>query len=471
MDMLNSGSVQDAAKAGNELRETYADLMDIDGSALSASFVENAENLELMRQATEGVDGAYDKLMEKMREDIVAHCDIDTTKFDEASARLTAELDKLNFKKLEIGAELNSQPALNAMSDLVNAANMTKEQAEAYLASMGIDAEIEEQEVNDTEEEEITGFHPEITNVPSQPYTYQYPTGSDGGVGETTMTMEAPQVKNIPDTQKISKKKQAKGFTLKVTSATKSSGGNFKFNHTTHGAGSQGAGKTPSGGSGGSGGSKSPTPKKKTVKEHKEQKKEEDRYHDLKERIDDVNTALNRMGKTKDRVYGKAKLKYMDQELARMKDQIALTKEYIKEAENYLKVDRAALEGIKKGAAFDENGMLTNYEEVLQNITKTYNNQLAQYNAAVDRFNASAQEDSDNAAFEAEEKALAKAEKTFNENKKILKQYEDTYNLIQKQQEELIDQLNEYYDTLLENVDIKVQMKIDLEEDDKKLLE
>lgn len=199
---------------------------------------------------------------------------------------------------------------------------------------------------------------------------------------------------------------------------------------------SSGKGYGPKSGSGGGG-----KDKKKETKEHEEEKEEEDRYHNIKEAIDDLTTALDRLDKTQDRVYGKAKLKYMDQEINKLQKQIDLTDEYIKEIKQYAAVDRAKLEGIGAGAQFDSEGMLTNYEQVLQNLVGTYNAAVATYNGAVDSYNASAQEDADKEALNSAKSALDAAEKKYDANKKILDQYEDTYNLLQEQLDKRIDQV------------------------------
>ena len=81
---LKSGSMQAAAKAANEMQKAYGNLLDIDGSVLSSQFLEDADNLDLMKEAINGNEDAYQQLQEKANQDIIAHCDVDTTKFDAA---------------------------------------------------------------------------------------------------------------------------------------------------------------------------------------------------------------------------------------------------------------------------------------------------------------------------------------------------------------------------------------------------
>lgn len=229
---------------------------------------------------------------------------------------------------------------------------------------------------------------------------------------------------------------------------------------------SSGKGYGPKSGSGGGG-----KDKKKETKEHEEEKEEEDRYHNIKEAIEDLTTALDRLDKTQDRVYGKAKLKYMDQEINKLQKQIDLTDEYIKEIKQYAAVDRAKLAGIGAGAQFDSEGMLTNYEQVLQNLVGTYNAAVATYNGAVDSYNASAQEDADKEALNSAKSALDAAEKKYDANKKILDQYEDTYNLLQEQLDKRIDQVWALFDKRLEQVTYRVDFEIDWNEEDIKYLD
>ena len=60
---LNSGSIQEQSEAIAGLRDAYADLLDLDGSSLSDSFLTSAENLELMKAAIDGDVEAYDQLI------------------------------------------------------------------------------------------------------------------------------------------------------------------------------------------------------------------------------------------------------------------------------------------------------------------------------------------------------------------------------------------------------------------------
>ena len=60
---------------------------------------------------------------------------------------------------------------------------------------------------------------------------------------------------------------------------------------------------------GGGGGSKAKKKKEEKHKEPTKNVKEPDRYHNIKEKIEDLNTEMDRLNKNKDRAYGKDRIK------------------------------------------------------------------------------------------------------------------------------------------------------------------
>lgn len=211
---------------------------------------------------------------------------------------------------------------------------------------------------------------------------------------------------------------------------------------TAMGNAANGLGGNYSPSSGGGGG------KDRSQKDLKDLEEQEDRYHNIKSAIDEVTRSLDRLGKAKDRAYGKSKLKYMDAEIDKLQDQVRLTDMYIDEAKQYLAFDRGRLEGIGMGAQFTEDGRLLNYEQVLQNIVGSYNGAISSYNSAVNAYNAGA----DESIMDAADEQLKTAEKTYKENQEILKQYEDTYKELLDQVDNKIELLNQIYDAKLAKV-------------------
>jgi predicted RNase H-like nuclease (RuvC/YqgF family) len=90
----------------------------------------------------------------------------------------------------------------------------------------------------------------------------------------------------------------------------------------------------------------------RSPKDNKALDDELDRYHYIREILEDISNELDAVGKAKDRAFGAAKLKNMDKEIALLQKQAAAEKQYIKEIEDYHAQDRKAL--AEYGATFDE---------------------------------------------------------------------------------------------------------------------
>ena len=493
-DALNGDDYQSKVEALKDLRTAYGNLMDIDPemlSALSENFLKDTTNLDLMKDAINNVDGAYDELMQKMGQQILVDIGIDPNHWEydknwiENSVR---DLTGQDWGDIEVGADLNDADFLQGLTDMVNAAGMTADQATAYLASMGVDAKVVE---NDNEATETSKYVGATAHVESKTVE-----GTDPLTGEDK-SYTIPSIHYEEDPMVTTSSKENKSFSLKVTAAEKSSGGGFKFEKANHGGGAGGKAAKGGGGGkkGGGGGGKAKKLKTEKPKDHKENIKEKDRYHNIKEEIEDLNTEMDRLNKNKDRAYGKSRIKYMDQEINKTKEQIKLTQKYIDEIKKYAKEDKAALEQTLKtlgmsdkdiAAQFDQDGVLKDYEGLLdaiqtkfdQTVTSAYNNAIDEYNRAVATFNASDQGDAATEAFDKAKEALSTAEETYKKQEETykkqldsLKQYEETINLLQEKEQELIDQMNDLYDKQLELVKEKVDINVSLNEDDLKLLE
>lgn len=376
MKVLKSGNLQDQAKIIDDLKESYADMLDIDMDVLSDSFLRNAKNLELMAQAANGSEEAYRQLQAVAAQDILMTLGLDDS---EAMTKFQQDLEWLmsydssvfgNIADLAVGADLNDEAFLQELSNLVTAAGMTAEQATSYLASMGVDAEVVEDTTETTEPKEQTGFDSQLVQNP--PAYVRYPFR----MGETTIGyVSAPMITYDeviqPTTAEVEDTKVTKAIGLKVTSANKSSGGNFKHTNTSSGSGS--TSKKSSGGSGGSKNTKkTPTP----AKQHNVSKVSDttDRYHTVNAQLDDVADAMDKASKAADKLWSKDRLEYLDEQNALLDEEIALLEKKRKEAQDYIAEDKADLERAAANAgfsvAYDENGNITNYRSIMDSLAE-----------------------------------------------------------------------------------------------------
>ena len=243
-----------AADVIDEIKDTYGDLLDIDGSLLSDQFATNADNLALMQDAINGNEAAYEQLQQMAQQEIETQVGItmDDTDFWNKKNEVQAAMDAMNFEDIEVGASLDDAGFLQALSDMVNAAGMSAAQAQAYLSTMGIDAEVVEDTTTDTETNEIPAYHT-VGRAAHAPYNIPTITASSSEDGITvqqgpsvTGVASYPYFESVPDNQTQTSQKESKSFALKVVSANKSAGGNIKHkksNSAGGGGGGRGGGK------------------------------------------------------------------------------------------------------------------------------------------------------------------------------------------------------------------------------------
>lgn len=446
--ILASGNLQDVAEITDDLANSYEDLLNISKGSLRNSFVTNAENLDLMTRAAQGSVEAYDELAKRANEDIIAQCkletDFDQTKFDAALADLNSEIAGLDLPDIEVGTNLMGKESfIAACNDLINAAGMTAAQATDYLANMGIDATVVE-DTKPVEEEVATAVRADNYRPIRVPLGFSFM-----GVSDNSGYVEVPAGVNYT-TSPVKATRQVKGTGLRVESATKSSGGNIKFQNSSAGSGS-GSRKSSGSGSGGKGSTKAST--------HADSKSfsDKDRYHTIKNQLEDLQASYDAIDKAKSRAFGKDKLKAMDQEIKKNDELIDKQKEYVNEIENYLGIDKKIMEDAYSeyigGPAieYDKDGNISNFEEIQQAMFDKYN-QMAGSNT----------EDSDE---------WKKFEKQYELLEKYIAQYEETYDLARDEKDKMTDLINQKIDLGLEKVKYTVEISLEVPEDSIKVLD
>ena len=119
----------------------------------------------------------------------------------------------------------------------------------------------------------------------------------------------------------------------------------------TGGTGRNVSGSNRHGGSGGGGGhGHHRTPKAK----------DEDRYHEINQKLKQTEHELNKVNTLKDRSYGRGRLNAMDEEIKLLEREAEQYKELYREAEHWFALDKSALVGF--GAKFNDDGTIANYQ-------------------------------------------------------------------------------------------------------------
>lgn len=427
MDKWNK-DLQVAKKTGHlvsetatEMAEAYGDLLDIDGSSLSSDFLNNAENLKLMQKALAGDEEAYRSLQDAARQDIAARVGFDDTEFQNKYNEILQEYYNIdNLDDIDIGAALNDEGFLQELTNLVNAANMTAQEATDYLSSMGIDATV----VNKPEEVEETVGYDLIATPGTKEAPYSPLEGESAVATFPTVTYEASPVTT---------KKTVAGTALEVTSAAKSSGGKVKFENSTPASGGSNSNKPKGGG----GGKDSKKPKSKDV----------ERYHENLAQIDNLTKAYDKASKKKDHLFGMNRVSAIEAEIAATNDLISAQNDYIDAIEDNVDIDKNAMmtavqEYTGMTAEVGADGLISNWTEIMDAAATKY------------------------AADESDE-----ADENWDKFEKAVKQYEDTMDLLEDAYAERDELILRNQEAFLEKLQTKLEIHLTLDDNDLKIID
>lgn len=397
---------QEYSEAMADLKDALADVYDVSVDAFDNDFI--ADHLDEIRQVAQGDEEAIESLRMALAEDIIVNIIADNN----VDVVASEYMDLLNqLAGLEIGAvDLSSfEDSLMAM---IQATEMTVEQAEQLFNSLGFEGKFEAESV------------PTTTIVPEYRTTTKTYTGDAGGTegddekghfqetytyswteqtGTKTLKGEAMNYAMTTDGSEPSPQSKVTG----IKSLTKTSKGSMN--------------NLSSSNKGGSSGSSSGSSKSKDA--------EADRYYTISRQVEKLNTQLDKLSEATDRAFGQAKLDAMQQEIDKYNELISANKEYLRQAEEYLASDRAKMESY--GATFDANGIITNYEEMFA----IYGNL----------------EDSD-----------------WSDD---LSKYEDSLSKVEEETEAIAEAMRNIYDLQLESIEYKLEFQMDINDQELEYLD
>lgn len=414
------------SETAEEMAEAYGDLLDIDGSQLSADFLNNTEHLEDMKKALEGDEEAYQRLQEAARIDIATKVGFDDSEFQAGfNDLMSTYYEGQSLEDLVVGADLDNADFLNALSEMVTQAGMTAQEATDYLSSMGVDAEVVTKPETVTE---TVGYNmiPTIKTV-------------DGPYGLGSISFSGVEYTQEPVTQE----KQVTGTALEVTSASKSSGGNVKSKGST--AGNGGSNSKKGGGGGGGKPKKADKVKKSDVVE---------RYKEINDQLEETQHLMSKTSAEAEGLWGEARFKKMREGVELLKRENQQLKERMKWSKDYVDEDRTALNAAaaEAGISFQydpKDGYITNYTE---QMTWLYN----QLDNAINSANA------DGNATEEEQEKIDKWQKYIDDIESARGDYEDALAQWREDEEKWLENRNKIwqdnFDILSEELELKVQL-------------
>ena len=429
-----------------QLRNTYGDLLDLDGEAFSEEFLKSRENLELLKTALTGTEeeakDAYDQLQQLAYEDFLDQIRIQLNPED--LAIFNSEIQNIQdiianqLPDLEVGAHLEGEDqVIAALNNIAAVTGMTRDQMDQLVGSMGLDAEYEPNIETETVEKP-GGYTAHVEQVPGQ---VTIPTGTSFfdlrlDTAETT----APQYR-YEENPPIKETVQTANPTVRVKSLTKAAGGDFKRANSSGGGG--GGGKK---GGGGGGGNKAPK-KKDPIKKFKAKI---DPYHDVNIKIGDVKEGLDKLEKQRDKLIGKDAVDNLTKQIDLMEQEKDLLKE--KNAIAQSELDRQAKELANLGAIFEKNGDIANYKQLLLDKQNQVNNAIAVANGLVGDER------------DAYEKYVNQLKDEYKELEDAIKEYDETMQLMDDLSADYQDLVDKQIELAIEAFDLEINVKLDLKD-------
>lgn len=400
------------AEALEDYENAMGGMLDYDPGILSDKFKYNAQTLDLMAQAANGSKEALAQLNAMAQEDIVATMN---AKLDPAAQdQLQADLATLNSwaegagKDIPFGVGIDPVAEADfyaALNNIVAAATAAGLDAQAVLAAMGYDVELEPVDAEQTETQESHSL--DYQTVPKHISGSITFTGSGsigtgegeeplldvGGSATITQSGQIQGYKALPKTETETTTKQTKGMAMAVVpgSAKKKMGGGVKVGKGTQlrkgggapkrgGGGGGGKGGGGKGGGGGGGGGKAAqfkrrNPKKERPRDH--------RYDKIQKSIDKSVRELKKFNDAAEQAWGGYRIRNMVRVNNELQTQAKNLQNLQKEAKQYLEYDKKMAKGafaewkrankdLSKFKVpefkFNAEGFVDNFEEVVAPI-------------------------------------------------------------------------------------------------------
>jgi len=419
--ILKSGEPEKVNDILPEVKEGLQDILQLSDKEielLPATFAQ--DNVEIINDVINGVDGALEELQEKfVEESLVLNMDLPGSEKEVKNtiAELSEIIDASKFDDLEVGTSLDLTGMVEGLNQMLADGKIAADDMIRILESIGYDPVIDyvPAKVKDVQNYQETGY---LMTPEGKMEKITSETELDG---ETTIYLP---VINGKSTKKVSPP------TAKVKSTPKNKGG----------GGSSKAEKVD-------------RTKKSDVIE---------RYKEINDSIDDMADALDDANKASDRLYGANRLNMMQQQNDIIQKEIDLIREKRKEAEKYYAEDREALNKVAENAGltftYDSKGNISNYTSEMEKIF----DQLAAAEAKMDTLKTKEAQDN------YEEKYVKPLQDKIEALKDAIAQYDETRELLEDLENDEIDKQYELQDNNYEQLNYKLEIETELVEIDQK---
>ena len=475
-------TTQDYAETLNDAYDALADLTGaVDAASIPLDFLDNttedgSKHLQWLEKAAKGDVQAINLLGSALAIASVKAMEMDTSftqafadiagvgidqaqnKFLELQGTVSSAMQQIHdaiqsgLSADEIQAKINGMGTgwVTALNEMAVATGMSVDQMNALLGQLGVQAKVEVQNVK--QRMQVPMYVEKVESTPVT--TYDTVVLADGSTKQVPVTKNEWAHYTVP-----AGFKDVEGVVQVAQISTDENPMTPVVSYTGTGGASTGGGVSPSStssGRGGGGGGGSSSPPKYNEEKHKDINDEKERYHVIKNQLEDLTSQYENISNAKDKAFGAARLANLNKEISAQKKLTQANKEYLKEIESYLSKDKAAVKAL--GADIDENGTILNYDVLIQKAVNDYN-------AAVDAFNSATTDD------EGAKKAFEAAQERYDQFMETISQYEETQDLYKEQMQQVLDDIMTEQSLLLERTQLEVELKINVSEDALEYLE
>ena len=374
----SDSSSEEFAEAMAGMKSAMSDVLGVGEEWLSNDFI--LSNLEDIEKAANGDADAINRLAIAAGKDILVHMELEDEGVREQLYALHDEL-AAEIPNIEVGATLDDGDFLSKAAQVVETANMTVDEANAYFRALGFEPHFE------TKEEKVTTMKPKTrthTDYALSSSSVGFDLGPFGKGSFSIPTFDAITTSWNEGYTPIEE-------TVQIPALTTDGGEpNFSLTRTNSGAmnnysGKNSGGGKPGGGGGGGGGGSKP----KATSEARMKKSEiVDPYKEVNDQIERTNHLMTKNNTLAEGMWGAARSAKMRENIGLLNQEVALLGEKLNIAKEQVNLSRgdlssaAAVLGLQ--LEFDGDGLVTNIVDVQESIWKQREALLDSFGADID---------------------------------------------------------------------------------------
>ena len=450
IDILNKSAVtsQEYAETMYNIKDALADVYDTEMDYISHSFIK--EHLDEIQKIATGDEQAIEDLRDALSEDILGNILIENkisnqdevlNTFKSLREQIQEQMSGIAIGEM-VPPGIDDTNFVNSLNQLIDDANLTVEQANAIFSAMGVEPTYATETVSQEQRNPVIETTTTTRENPASEFKY---TGPDG----TEHTLEAPNFTQIQTSKTIGYTKDnvevpitaisMNGKQPHISGIKKAPTGSFN-NYSSKNSG----GKSPGSGKKGGGGSSKPSKEKPL-------NKKTDPYHDINIQLALTNSKLKLVQSQNDKAFGAKKIENYNNQLQLLNQKLDQTKRKMAIARK----EQERLGGLlaNRGARFNADGTLANYEEL-------YKSELAKVNAMIDNYNNMSKEEQ-----EAYKDTLDTAKEDFSKFEEELKDYDNTVSsLIPQLQQDIQDAIDEQIEIAIKKFNMEFEIHLDMTE-------